>query len=55
MAKRGDPVDTGEIIAEVHAADGPSAAAAAAEVSACYRITDSGPPEPVPIVLDVLS
>ena len=54
LAKRGDAVSRGEVIAEVHAGDAASAAAAAAELVGCYRIGDSGAPEDVPIVLDVL-
>jgi pyrimidine-nucleoside phosphorylase len=53
VAKRGERVALGDVIAEVHAADRVSADAAAAEVADCYRIGDAGP-EPVPIVLDVL-
>ena len=53
LAKRGDSVERGEPIAEVHAADRESAEAAVSEVAACYRIGDRSP-EPVPIVLDVL-
>jgi pyrimidine-nucleoside phosphorylase len=53
LAKRGDEVEAGQRVAEVHARDDDSAARAVAEVAACYRI---GPerPEPRPIVLDVL-
>ena len=53
-AKRGDRVGRGESLAEVHARDEASAAAAAREVAACYRIGDERPGE-TPIVLDVLS
>jgi pyrimidine-nucleoside phosphorylase len=53
VAKRGDAVTVGEILAEVHAADTASADAAVAEVGDCYRITAQAPP-PSEIVLDVL-
>ncbi|MGH3041369.1 MAG: thymidine phosphorylase [Gaiellaceae bacterium] len=54
LAKRGDHVEAGEPLAAVHARDGESAARAAAEIAACYRLGD-GEPERKPIVLDVLS
>jgi pyrimidine-nucleoside phosphorylase len=54
LAKRGDRIETGQPLAEVHARDEESAARAAAEVTACYRIGD-GEPEAMPIVLDVLT
>jgi thymidine phosphorylase len=53
LAKRGDHVQAGEPLAEVHARDDASADRGAAEVAACYRLGPS-PPEPRPIVLDVL-
>jgi pyrimidine-nucleoside phosphorylase len=53
LAKRGDRVDRGGVIAEVHAADETSAEAAAVEIADCYRLGEAAP-EPVPIVLDVL-
>jgi pyrimidine-nucleoside phosphorylase len=53
LAKRGDKVEEGEPVAEVHAADEAGAAAAAEEVAACYRVADEQPPH-VPIVLEVL-
>ena len=52
-AKRGERVEEGESLAEVHAADEAAAAAAVDEVAASYRITDAAPPH-VPIVLEVL-
>jgi pyrimidine-nucleoside phosphorylase len=54
LAKRGDRVEAGEPLAEVHAGDEASAARAVAEVADCYRI---GPEEPErrPMVLDVLA
>ncbi len=54
LAKRGDRVEIGQPLAEVHAQDDESAARAAGEVEACYRIGD-GEPERTSIVLDVLS
>jgi pyrimidine-nucleoside phosphorylase len=54
LAKRGDRVETGQAIAEVHARDEGTAARAAEEIAACYRIGGEEP-EPRPIVLDVLS
>jgi thymidine phosphorylase len=52
-AKRGDGVEKGESLAEVHAADEDGAAAAVEEVTACYRVADAAPTQ-VPIVLEVL-
>jgi pyrimidine-nucleoside phosphorylase len=52
-AKRGDKVEEGEPVAEVHAADEASAAAAVEEAAACYRVAGEPPPD-VPIVLEVL-
>jgi len=52
-AKRGDPVDAGAILAEVHAHDERSAREAAAEVLAAYELVDE-PPRVRPIVLDTL-
>ena len=54
LAKRGDAVQVGEPLAEVHARDEESAIRAVDEIAACYRIGD-GEPERKPIVLDVLS
>ena len=54
LAKRGDRVETGEPLAEVHARDEASAATAVQELASCYRIGDEEP-ERRPIVLDVLS
>jgi thymidine phosphorylase len=51
--KRGDAVDEGDVLAEVHARDETSAAAAVADVLAAYVVADEAPP-PRPIVLDVL-
>ena len=54
LAKRGDLVEQGQPLAEVHASDESSAARGVAELESCYRIGD-GVPERKPIVLDVLS
>jgi pyrimidine-nucleoside phosphorylase len=54
LAKRGARVARGQPLAEVHASDPAAAEVGASEVAECYRIVDTGPPEPVPIVLDVL-
>jgi pyrimidine-nucleoside phosphorylase len=54
LAKRGDRVEQGEPLAEVHAADRAAAERAVAEVAASYRIGNVEP-EPRPIVLDVLA
>ncbi len=51
--KRGDTVEEGALLAEVHARDDASAAAAVEEVLAAYEIGDS-PPAEQPLVLDVL-
>jgi pyrimidine-nucleoside phosphorylase len=53
-AKRGDRVEAGQSLAEIHAQDAPAAERAAAELQACYRI-GSEEPERRPIVLDVLA
>ncbi|HEX2044913.1 MAG TPA: thymidine phosphorylase [Gaiellaceae bacterium] len=52
-AKRGDRVEAGRPLAEVHARDERSARRAVGEVEACYRLGPEAP-EPRPIVLDVL-
>ncbi len=54
LAKRGDRVETGAPLAEIHARDEDAAARAVAEVEACYRIGGEAP-ERRPIVLDVLA
>ena len=54
LAKRGDAVQVGEPLAEVHARDEESAIQAGDEIAACYRLGDRKP-ERKPIVLDVLS
>jgi pyrimidine-nucleoside phosphorylase len=52
--KRGDPVESGEALAEIHARDESSAAEAAEAVLAAYELADE-PPEVRPIVLDTLT
>ena len=54
LAKRGDRVEAGQAMAEVHARDEASAQHAGDEVKACYRIGDAEPKRR-PIVLDVVS
>jgi pyrimidine-nucleoside phosphorylase len=51
--KRGDRVEAGEVLAEVHARDDESAAAAVGEVLAAYELAGD-PPAARPILLDVL-
>jgi pyrimidine-nucleoside phosphorylase len=51
--KRGDAVEEGEALAEIHARDEESAEAAAAAVRDAYEIGGE-PPAPVPIVLKTL-
>jgi pyrimidine-nucleoside phosphorylase len=52
-AKRGDRIEGGDPLAEVHARDERSAREGVRELAACFRIADE-PPEPRPIVLDVV-
>ncbi|MBW3592314.1 MAG: thymidine phosphorylase [Actinobacteria bacterium] len=54
LAKRGDRVERGQPLAEIHARDDASAERAVAEVTGCYVIGGERP-EPRPIVLDVLT
>ena len=51
--KRGDRVERGEPLAEIHARDERAAAQAAQDVLAAYELGDE-PPEHRPIVLDTL-
>jgi pyrimidine-nucleoside phosphorylase len=51
--KRGDEVEEGETLAEVHGRDAASTEAAAAEVLAAYELDDAPPPAR-PIVLDTI-
>ncbi len=53
LKKRGDAVEEGEALAEIHARDERSANEAVDAVLAAYAIADK-PPKPVPIVLDVI-
>jgi len=53
LKKRGDPVEEGEPLAEIHARDEQSADDAAGEVSRAYELGDE-PPRARPIVLDTL-
>ena len=53
LAKRGDRVEEGEPLAEVHARDVVSAATCVTEVRAAYSVDDEAPPER-PLLLDVL-
>ncbi len=53
-AKRGDRVEQGQPLAEVHARDEETATRAVAEVTAAYTLGEE-PPEPQPLVLDVLA
>jgi pyrimidine-nucleoside phosphorylase len=52
QAKRGDPVERGDTLAEIHARDEAAAEAAEARLLAAYEIGDE--PEPRPLVLDVI-
>jgi pyrimidine-nucleoside phosphorylase len=52
--KRGDAVERGELLAEIHARDEQTAAQAAEEILAAYELGPE-PPRPHPIVLDVLA
>ncbi|MGB2951896.1 MAG: thymidine phosphorylase, partial [Gaiellaceae bacterium] len=54
LKKRGDRVDEGEPLAEIHARDSESAAKALVEVHAAYELGDEQPPSSR-VVLDVLS
>jgi len=54
IAKRGNEVAVGDVIAEVHARTEESADAAAAEIGRAYRVGVEWPGE-VPIVLDVIA
>ncbi len=54
LAKRGDWVEAGQPLAEVHAREEHSARRGIAEVQACYRVGPEAP-ERRPIVLDVLA
>jgi len=51
--KRGDEVEAGQVLAEVHARDEASAAEAAAEVLLAYELAEE-PPRPRPVLLEVV-
>ena len=53
--KRGDSVETGEVIAEIHARDVTSAERAEAEVLAAYEVGDGDAPGATPIVLELVT
>jgi pyrimidine-nucleoside phosphorylase len=53
LRKRGDAVEEGAPLAEVHARDDVGAATAVAEVAAAYRIEAEPPPEQ-PLLVDVV-
>jgi pyrimidine-nucleoside phosphorylase len=53
LKKRGDAVEEGEPLAEIHARDETSAGEAAATVLAAYELSDE-PPRPRPIVLETV-
>jgi pyrimidine-nucleoside phosphorylase len=52
-AKRGDQVEAGQLLAEIHARDDASATTAEAEVRAAYELADRAPP-PRPVLLEVV-
>ncbi len=51
--KRGDAVDAGDVLAEVHARDDSSAEAAVRAVAAAYELADEAPPAH-PVLLEVI-
>jgi pyrimidine-nucleoside phosphorylase len=53
LKKRGDVLDTGDVVAQVHASDDESAARAADEVLAAYKFVDDAPAA-TPIVLETI-
>ena len=54
LRKRGDRVDQGEPLAEIHASTEQAAAEAAGELEAAFVLADE-PPQERPVVLDVLA
>jgi pyrimidine-nucleoside phosphorylase len=52
-AKRGDRVEPGEVLAEIHARDGAAAAEAAVDVLAAYELAP-GAPERRPVLLETV-
>ena len=53
-AKRGDRVDAGDVLAEIHARDEPAAASAATEVAAAYQL-GATPPAVRGVILETLT
>jgi pyrimidine-nucleoside phosphorylase len=51
--KRGELVEEGDVLAEIHARDDASADAAVREVTAAYELGDEAPP-PRPVLLEVI-
>ena len=54
LAKRGDRVEEGQLLAEIHARTQADADGAEAELLAVYELADEAPPE-VPLVLEVVA
>jgi len=54
FAKRGEPVEAGQVLAEIHARDNESADRAAEEIESLIEISDEAEP-PRPIVLETLT
>jgi pyrimidine-nucleoside phosphorylase len=54
LAKRGDTVEAGQALAEVHARDEDSAARGIADIRAAYTVSEAPPPER-PIVLETIA
>jgi thymidine phosphorylase len=54
FAKRGDPVEAGQLLAEIHARDEASAEQAAEQIRPLIEVADESPP-PRPIVLETLT
>jgi pyrimidine-nucleoside phosphorylase len=55
FAKRGEPVDAGQVLAEIYARDDTSADRAAEEVDSLIEISGESGPPPRPIVLETLT
>ncbi|MBA3365176.1 MAG: thymidine phosphorylase [Actinobacteria bacterium] len=53
LRKRGDAVAEGDVLAQIHARDDPSAERAAVAVAEAYELA-AGPPQPTSVVLDVV-
>jgi pyrimidine-nucleoside phosphorylase len=54
LKKQGNTIASGEVLAEIHARDEPSAAAAADEILAAYEVADEAPRERN-VILDVIT